>query len=533
MGKQNKNIFDCQGGDFSLKSLDDSFDAEDGEWYPDNSDETDLVLAASLCKNNAAKKEKKKKKGKKKEKSTQENNPLKKLFKYDEKKEDDLESEDEEVERTERSQSKYHPMYEMAHALEEFCDLKVVDGEVYYYENTYYMHLTKDQIIELYKLRVDPKLHGAVNLRNYRDLYDYIKMEQILKYEMPKNEKLYCPFENGILFVKKGRFEDHDPEFVTFTCLNAKYNEDVESPEEADCPVFDKFMKEISGGRKDIEERLWMALGYLLVEPARGKFFFIMGYARDSGKSIWGNFVQKLFPEEAISNLSLRELGGKFETESLLDARINISLDLPRERLDVSAVSKLKRITGGDGVEIQRKNQRSKKLHRRIKFLFASNFPLEIEGEDEAFFKRVVYLPFTHSIPDDEQDPNLEKKIWKERNEIVTKATFYARRLEELDWHFPEIPDVDSMKGVQRKPPIDYLWEFINLHCEKVNHETFCPTTDLKNAYENYCEEKGVCPCSPIVINKCVIKFGGEHDRKRLNSSENAVWGFYGIKLRP
>lgn len=449
MGKQNKNNFDCQGGDFSLKSLDDSFDAEDGEWYPDNSDETDVVLAASLCRNNAAKKEKKKKKRKKKEKSTQENNPLKKLFKYDEKKEDDLESEDEEIER--RSQSKYHPMYEMAHALEEFCDLKVVDGEVYYYENTYYMHLTKDQIIELYKLRVDPKLHGAVNLRNYRDLYDYIKMEQILKYEMPKNEKLYCPFENGILFVKKGRFEDHDPEFVTFTCLNAKYNEDVESPEEADCPVFDKFMKEISGGRKDIEERLWMALGYLLVEPARGKFFFIMGYARDSGKSIWGNFVQKLFPEEAISNLSLRELGGKFETESLLDARINISLDLPRERLDVSAVSKLKRITGGDGVEIQRKNQRSKKLHRRIKFLFASNFPLEIEGEDEAFFKRVVYLPFTHSIPDDEQDPNLEKKIWKERNEIVTKATFYARRLEELDWHFPEIPDVDSMKGVQRK----------------------------------------------------------------------------------
>ena len=89
------------------------------------------------------------------------------------------------------------------------------------------------------------------------------------------------------------------------------------------------------------------------------------------------------------------------------------------------------------------------------------------------------------------------------------------------------------MKGVQRKPPIDYLWEFINLHCEKVNHETFCPTTDLKNAYENYCEEKGVCPCSPIVINKCVIKFGGEHDWKRLNSSENAVWGFYGIKLRP
>ena len=82
----------------------------------------------------------------------------------------------------------------------------------------------------------------------------------------------------------------------------------------------------------------------------------------------------------------------------------------------------------------------------------------------------------------------------------LTKEMKKAELMEQLT----EANEAYSMKGVQRKPPIDYLWEFIDLHCEKVDYETFCPTTDLKNAYENYCEEKGVCPCSPIVINKCI-----------------------------
>ena len=73
-------------------------------------------------------------------------------------------------------------------------------------------------------------------------------------------------------------------------------------------------------------------------------------------------------------------------------------------------------------------------LTRRIKFVFASNHPPCIEGEDDALLKRIVYLPFDTSIPDDQQDPDLEEKIWKERNAIVTKALRYRilRKLVEL-----------------------------------------------------------------------------------------------------
>lgn len=44
-------------------------------------------------------------------------------------------------------------------------------------------------------------------------------------------------------------------------------------------------------------------------------------------------------------------------------------------------------------------------LERQIKFVFASNHPLCLDGEDDAFEKRIVYLPFDRAVPDDQQDP--------------------------------------------------------------------------------------------------------------------------------
>lgn len=257
------------------------------------------------------------------------------------------------------------------------------------------------------------------------------------------------------------------------------------------------------------------------------------GYAPNSGKSILGNFIQKLYPENSVSNLSLGELGGKFETESLLYSRINISLDLPQEVLNASAVSKLKRITGGDSIEIQRKNQGALKLDHNMKFLFATNFPLRIESNDPAFLDRIIFLPFMNSVPKEERDPNLAKKLWKERDAIVTKALQYARKLMKQGWQFPPIPDVDCMRGIQRKNSMDYLKEFLENHCEMGDYNYFTATSDLRRAYEAYCDENGTCPCSATAFNKYMEQAGGVRDRKRLTASENPVWGFYGIRLRP
>ena len=497
--------------------------------YLDDCDDLDAVILPYLTGSKPGKKKRKKKhkkKSKKKSSASSKGVNLLKLAAFAKGDDEDAQLTDDEQKPPTKGRFKQPGLCQMEEELLEKAHFIYRKTVLYYYNGWYYEPIDAEGVVALYRQYISPGLDGVKNLRNHMDIYS-LKADSRLKYEDSLKDKPYCPLKNGILYLNKMKLKHHSPKRRTFTVLDACYDEDAE------CPVFDEFLDTITEGREELKERFMMALGYLLIEPSNGKYFFVMGYAPNSGKSILGNFIQKLYPENSVSNLSLGELGGKFETESLLYSRINISLDLPQEVLNASAVSKLKRITGGDSLEIQRKNQGSLKLDHNMKFLFATNFPLRIESSDPALFDRIIFLLFMNSVPKEERDPDLAKKLWKERDAIVTKALQYARDLMDQGWQFPPIPDVDCMRGVQRKSPMDHLREFLDAHCEMGDYNYFTSTADLRRAYETYCDENGTYLCSPAAFNKYLEQAGGVRDRKRVTPSENPVWGFYGIRLRP
>lgn len=511
------------------------FEEDMGEYpdeFPDNSDEPFVSMYEMASKQRQEKRKKKqkkktKKKAKKKANASSEGVDLLELAAFVEGGDEDAQFTDGEQESPAKGRFRQPSVCQMEEEMLEKTDFLYRKSVLYHYNDQYYEAIDAEGVVALYRQYISPGLDGVKNLRNHLDIYKCMKANPRLKYEDSLKDKPYCPLKNGILYLNKMKLKHHSSKRITFTVLDACYDE------EAECPVFDEFLDTITEGREDLKERFMMALGYLLIEPSSGKYFFVMGYAPNSGKSILGNTIQKLYPENSVSNLSLGELGGKFETESLLYSRINISLDLPQEVLNASAVSKLKRITGGDSIEIQRKNQRSLKLDHNMKFLFATNFLLRIDSNDPAFLDRIIFLPFMKSVPKDERDPDLAKKLWKERDAIVTKALQYARKLMKQGWQFPPIPDVDCMRGIQRKNSMDYLKEFLENHCEMGDYNYFTATSDLRRAYEACCDENGTCPCSATAFNKYMEQAGGVRDRKRLTASENPVWGFYGIRLRP
>lgn len=525
---------DDNGASYELSSdelADDS--PNDSPWDdepPDNSDEEvylqEYTGNSSLGKKKPKKKSKRKHKKKSKGSATSTSiNGLIDRYAYDPDDPDDCPESD--VEPVAKSRARQPSLTEMANELCQKVEIKNINGQVYFYNNLFYEPLDAESTIALYREHVQPDLDGAKNLRNHMDIYKCLKADRSLVYTEPLNNKPYCPLKNGIFYLDKMKLKSYKPKRITFICLDACYDEDAE------CPNFDKFLDVVTDGNEVWKERIMMAIGYLLIEPANGKFFLVAGYARNSGKSVLGNFIQRLYPRDAVSNLSLSELGGKFETESLLSSRINISLDLPDEVLNASAVSKLKRITGGDWVEIQQKNQKSLKLDHNLKFLFASNFKLKIASMDEAFWDRVVLLPFVNSIPPEEQDPDLAQKLWEERDAIVTKALRYARDLMDNGWHFPEIEEVDKMKGAVQLKPEDNCRKFLTTHCELGEPTEFCYTEELKREYMNYCIEKHIVPCNDMAFNRCVEEFGGIRTRKRPSAQENSKYGFYGIRLLP
>ena len=428
--------------------------------------------------------------------------------------------------------SKRRSIVEMVQKLKKYVPIIVCGDVLYYYNGYYYEAIGLEQLIKLYRKYVDYDLNNEPSLYAYKDLYQCCTTDPELERSEPENQSIHAPLENGVYDLMKKELKPHDPRRLIFTYIKASYDESAE------CPVFNGFLKQITHGNPQLEERFWMAIGYLMIYPARGKFFIVMGYARDSGKSVLGNFIQRLYPEESVGNLRLQEMKGTFASMSFLNAVINLELDMPNAKLNAEVASRLKQITGGDSITVQRKYLSPVTLKRRIKFVFAGNYPLCIDGEDDALQKRIVFLPFDESIPDDQQDPDLEKKIWDERDAIVTKSLHYARKLVKLNYKFPEIPQVDNAKCIVQNSAIKSVGQFVEESCERCDPEVKTALEDLYDAYLDFCKEKDIWACSKSAFREALTMMKLEHKRFRCPDSnmvvrKNPVSSFCGIRLRP
>lgn len=403
---------------------------------------------------------------------------------------------------------------------------------LYYHNGYYYAYLDAEHLIRLYREHVDYELNYESSLYGYKDLYECCVTDPKLQRSEAENEPIYAPLQNGIFDLEKQRLYPHSPDRLTFTCIKAKYDP------KAKCPVFDSFLFWVTHGNPQLLKRFWMALGSLFIYPTRGKFFIFMEGVSNSGKSVLGNFCQRLYPKESVSNIRLRTMKENFGLMRLLGAVINFELDMPNTKLNAEVVSRLKQITGGDSIDVPRKYLSSVTLERQIKFVFASNHPLCLDGEDDAFEKRIVYLPFDRAVPDDQQDPYLGDKIWAERNAIVTKALHYARKLVQLNYIFPKIPQVDSAEYVVQNSSIKSAGQFVQESCERCDPDVVTALEDLYNAYLDFCKEKDVWACSRSAFKEALTMMELEHTRSRCPGNDmivrkNPVSAFRGIRLRP
>ena len=421
--------------------------------------------------------------------------------------------------------SKAQSLVEVAEEAKKHVHIISYGNTLYYYNNYYYTQLDAKQLIKLYRKYVDYELNNESSLRGYKELYGCFMTDPQIECSEPEDEPIYAPLENGIFDLVEWKLYPHSPDLITFTYIKAKY-----APE-AKCPIFEGYLHQVTGGDPQLMERFWMAIGYLLIYPARGKFFIFMKGVGNSGKSVLGRFIRQLYPKESISSIRLKNLTNQFGMASLATSVINFDMDMPSSRIDDEAASRLKQITGGDSMNIPRKYRDDALLERRIKFVFSSNHPLIIDGEDEALMKRIVYLPFNYAIPDNQQDPDLGDKIWAERDAIVTKALYYARKLVQRNYIFPEIPYVDSAKYSPVK-------RFVQEICDTSNINAEVALSDLYKAYLDFCKEQNIGACTDSDLRKALIAMGFEHMRSRCSGEgmiahEHAVSAFRGIRLRP
>ncbi len=408
--------------------------------------------------------------------------------------------------------------------LQQKVDLINVDNKLYYHSGKCYLPLNKRELIRLYRQKVDYTLHNTKTLAHISPLYSFLLSDPNIVTEAEENQYI-CTLENGIFDVTNEKLYPHSPEFITFSYVKAKY---VKHPH---CPHFEKFLAETFDDDEMLIERVWQMLAYILLNTNDGKCFFVMGEAPNSGKSLLGNFVQCLFPKEHVSNIALNDFNGKYSLVKLVGAAVNVSLDLPSSELKPTAVSKLKMLTGGDDIDAEEKFEPSFSFKNKAKLLFASNSPVRITKPDEAFWNRLIHIPFNKSIPPELQDKTLLNKFISEKDSIVTKALRHAKKLIKNNFKFSSTPEIDRKIAEFKNEPLPTVRNFIEEKCEIDSEFKGTALQDLYDAYVDFCIQNCFTPDSYNAFKAQFAKLAGvKHIKKRFGRL-NPISGFSGVKL--
>ena len=417
-------------------------------------------------------------------------------------------------------------LYQSAEQLKRRVSLILYQRCLYVYNGRSYDLLSSsDDVIRLYRAKVDDQLGGERTLACIKHLYPYLLADSDIVVEKVIQNQRIAVLRNGIYNVITRQLREHSPKEIAFSWVNAEY------VDHSKCKHFRKFLQDVTGGDEILQERIWQALGYILTQSNEAKSFFVLGVAPNSGKSLLGNFIESLFEESYVSNVPLNAFNRPFELAPIAGKAVNISLDLPATRLNADAVSALKQLTGGDAVLINAKYERPFRYRSRAKLLFATNFPLELASRDDAFWQRMVYLPFDYSIPKAQQNPGLFDMLQEERDAIVSEALRHTRTLIDNNYCFPTTPLIERrMEEWQGRanPSIENFLRdccIIDESCRGELVDTLFP------AYERYCDSVGFSVKSRPFFKQFLEDEVGLRHFKMRDGGNNPQSAFKSIKL--
>lgn len=416
-------------------------------------------------------------------------------------------------------------LFKCAEMLKERVHLINHMSSLYYFNGRCYDLINSDDIIALYREKVDNKLGGEKSLNSITQLHRFLCTDSEITVKGIDNNKRIVVLRNGIYDVEKKELRPHSYNEIVFSYIDADY------VEHGNCRHFENFLHDVTEGDPILQERLWKFLAYVLMQTTEAKVFFVMGEAPDSGKSLFGNFIESLYPEKYVSNVALTDFNRSFSIAPIAGSAINISLDLPASRLNAVAVSKLKMLTGGDAFNINQKYVPEYRYENRAKLVFASNFPISLTEEDDAFWNRLVYLPFNKSIPKEKQNTALSKKIKKEKNAIVSRALHYANELVSSGFYFPTTPQIERKMQEWQGKKCSTIENYIK-ECCLCSPEYKGELVDkLYTGYEQYCNTVGLVPQNRYHFKKFLEEQVGLKHFKMRDGGINPRSAFKGILL--
>lgn len=381
----------------------------------------------------------------------------------------------------EKEESTKVSAYQVEQALCKVENIRVIGEALFVYDDNYYQHISAECMRRLIMRDCRHAVEAAGTSRFIEEVFRFLLCDpDLFHQDEPINSSLVA-FDNGVLDLRSGTLFPASPDYSIFYRLNTWWGN------HASHPCFDRFLADICAGDLLLQERIFEIIGFCLVPDTRKKCFFVFQGCSDSGKSILAKFIRGCVNPDACTALDIGTLGERFVAANLVGKQLCLSMDIPSAPLNAKTVSVFKTMTGGDPITADVKYCPHITFFNHARFILGTNHPLLIQGEDPAFFKRAVTVPFLHSVPPEKQDPDLLERLNGERASIVFDAIQAYRRLCDRNYEFSGDYPINGMFQSSASIPRSVeamVLDFVKNHCV-IAPDSVAFVEDL---YKSFCD---------------------------------------------
>lgn len=222
----------------------------------------------------------------------------------------------------------------------------------------------------------------------------YTGREEIKAREPPEN---HVVVGNGVVDLETGELLDEiDPDTLYRHRVPVDYRSDAE------CEYIDaRFGEWVS---EDYVETLYRIAAHTIYPGYPTKRIALLPGEGDNGKGMYLDTINALVGEQNAVHRGLGDLSDyRFAMEDLEGKLANLEGDLSPEEIQDTGV--LKKLTGGDPVTADIKQQSSVKFRNKATLVAAVNTVPELPEDNHAIWRRWLYIPFASKFVGDEKIP--------------------------------------------------------------------------------------------------------------------------------
>jgi len=318
--------------------------------------------------------------------------------------------------------------------------------------------------------------------------------------------------QNGTIMLATGELYEHSKGDRITKLIDTKYDP------KAECPTWYDFLDKIFGRNESLIKFMQLLVGYSLTGCITEQILPILWGAGANGKSTFvGALLDLLGRDYAIR--AARDL----IMNKSRDSHPTALADLHGKRIAIVseteeggrlAESLVKDLTGGEPVRARRMREDYWEFIPTHKTWLVTNHKPNIRGTDYAIWRRIRLIPFSVTIPEEEQDHDLPAKLAAEKEGILAWAVRGC-----LEWQQAGLGFPDEVKAATEayKESEDILAAFMSEKCV-VNKHAEAKGGELYAEYVRWCNANGEEP-------KSSRRFGDALTERGFGSRKsNGIW---------